>query len=123
MHRKTFIVISILAMILLTGSLIAWTQEVECVANYSGEGYVQVIWEDQVYSTTSLFILSTNPVTVDVNCPNNYYSYVVKLVGNTSYAGQIIQDSDQQEVVYTTGPITLTVDLDPREDPNPPAGD
>jgi len=124
MHRNTFIFISILTMILLTGSLMAWSQTVHINTNYEASATLVVKLDSEVFQTYSdITILPSSNNTQIIDGLSGYYSYTIIVTATRPYLGQTISDTDEENVVYTTGPITLNVDLSGLVPDDPPVQD
>jgi len=130
MHRNTILIISILAMLLLAGSLMGFIQTINVNTNYQGEAYIEITdlngipyfripWNN---GTFTIYPNSNNP---------NYtgylyegYGYVATVYAHRYVNGVTITDTDSQNFTYGTGTITLTVDLSGNGSipDDPPAG-
>jgi hypothetical protein len=128
MHRNTFIVISILAMILLTGSLMAFQQSINVTTNYDGYAYIEIseIGKDgeRIPSEGDFNITtSSNNTQTSSNGLDEETAYTATVYAHRYQGGVIITDSDSQNFTYATGPITLNVDLSGLVPDDPPIQD
>ena len=128
MRRSTIIIISILAMLLLAGSLMAFSQTFYVNTNRDGVAYIEI----RTYPTLVLVARIPASGTFDI-----YSSYNVSQVkhaldeytvykatcfaeGNTT---PTYYDTDSIIFGYTTGAVTFQIDISGRMPDDPPAQD
>ncbi len=123
MRRNTILIISILAMLLLAGSLMAFDQIVHTITTGNGSAEIDVdIYAGSPWFTYGPFYIeinSNNTITIP-NLPE-YGVYVLTIYGISTNG--LVHDSDTRIVTHNTGPITFHLDLKtPTIPDDPPAG-
>ncbi|MDP8204788.1 MAG: hypothetical protein P9L95_09680 [Candidatus Tenebribacter mawsonii] len=126
MRRNTILIISILAMLLLAGSLMGLQIHID--TNYDGQAYLEIstngILIERIPPHGIFFIEENSSNTQILSGLNNSYGYTATVYAHRYVNGVIIRDIDSQNFTYETGSITLTVDLSGNGSipDDPPAG-
>ena len=123
MRRSTIMIISILAMLLLAGSLMAFDQIVHTITTANGTAEIDVdIYGGSPWYTYGPFgIVINDNNTVTLTGFSNWEVYVLTIYGVSTNG--LVHDSDTRYITQFTGPITFYLDLDMPDIPDdPPAG-
>ncbi|RLC56483.1 MAG: hypothetical protein DRH89_05575 [Candidatus Cloacimonadota bacterium] len=123
MRRNTILIISILAMLLLAGSLMAFDQVVNTITTANGNAEIDVdIYGGSPWYTYGPFgIVINDNNTVTLTGFPTWGVYVLTIYGVSTNG--LVHDSDTRIVTHNTGPITFHLDLKtPTIPDDPPAG-
>ena len=120
MRKSTILIISILAMLLLAGSLIAFDQTIHIITTANGTAEIDVDY----YAGNHWY--TYGPFTIKVNDNNTvvledfqtWDVYVLTTYGESSDG--LIHDSDTRTITQFTGPITFYLDLEMPDIPDDP---
>ena len=115
MRRSTILIISILAMLLLAGSLMGFVANISIDTNYDGVAYIEIVG----CGGTQRIPVGSGTFYIDDNSNNTQHSqYLNPYCGYTAtvYAyrvvnGVTITDTDSHNFHYGIATFTLTVDL------------
>ena len=114
MRRSTILIISILAMLLLAGSLMGFVATIHTDTNFEGTAVITIV--DGIGNTwwvSSEFTIlpgSSNTQTSGYLNPD-HIGYVATIVASRVVNGVTITDTDSHEFHYGIANFTLTVDL------------
>ncbi|MCF7858434.1 MAG: hypothetical protein K9N07_03805 [Candidatus Cloacimonetes bacterium] len=115
MRRSIIIIISILAMLILAGSLMGFVANISVDTNRDGNAYIEIVGGGQ----TQRIPVGSGTFTIDDNSNNThqsqylnpYYGYTATVYAYRVVNGVTITDTDSQNFTYGTATFTLTVDL------------
>jgi len=117
MRRNTILIISILAIMLLTGSLMAFTANISVDTNRDGYAYIEITNPDGtiIYDRipdAGIFFIDDNSNNTQQSCYlYEQYAYVATVYAHRVVNGVTISDTDSQNFHYGIATFTLTVDL------------
>ena len=115
MRRSTILIISILAMLLLAGSLMGFTANISIDTNYQGVANIKIVGGGQTYWIPwggGTFTINPNSSNTQTSgYLNPYYGYTATVYASRVVNGVTITDEDSQNFHYGTATFTLTVDL------------
>jgi len=129
MRKSTIMIISILAMLLLAGSLMGFIQPIHVNTNYQGEAYIEITDLNGLPYFTIPYPGGTFTIYPNSNNPNNTgnlyegYGYTATVYAHRVVNGVIIRDIDSQNFTYGTANFTLTVNLSGGISNRPPMQD
>jgi len=125
MRRSTILIISILAMLLLAGSLMAFTATIHTDTNYDGTAVITIVdGNDVVWWVSDEFDIDAGSSNTQVSCylwEEN--AYIATIVATRVHNGVTITDTDTHEFHYGIANFTLTVNLKSGTPNNPPMQD
>ena len=121
--RRNTILISILAMMLLAGSLMAFDQTIHIITTANGSAEIEVDhyggshW--YTYGPFNVIVNDNNTVVLE-DFPT-WGSYILTINGESTDG--LVHDDDTRIITQFTGPITFHLDLEmPKIPDDPPAG-
>lgn len=114
MRKSTIMIISILAMLLLAGSLMGFTATIHTDTNFEGTAVITIVDGNNVtWWVSSVFTInpgSSNTQTSGYLNPD-HIGYVATIVASREVNGVTITDTDSHNFHYGIANFTLTVDL------------
>jgi len=118
MRKSTILIIGILAMLLLTGSLMGFTATIHVDTNRDGAAYIEITNPDGTILYERIPV-GSGTFTIYANSSNTQYSgylyeqyaYVATVYAHRVVNGVTITDTDSHNFHYGIANFTLTVDL------------
>ena len=130
MRKSTLLLISILAMLLLAGSLMGFTFTMHTNTNYDGNAYIEIRYypsgelERRIPPVSGYFtIITTSNNTQYANGLDEYQVYTATIYAHRTVGGVTYTDTESVQFGYTSSPHTFTIDLSGKVPDDPPAGD
>ncbi len=127
MRNNTILIISILAMILLAGSLLDFTFTMNVDSNRNGEAYIEIRNSEEelvetipasgkfdIFASSNVQKVTGDLYAIDV--------YTATIFANTKNS-PIYTDTKTVEFGYYSSPHTFIIDISGKEPDDPPAGD
>jgi len=115
MRKSTIMIISILAMLLLAGSLMGFVANISVDTNRNGNAYIVITSGSQEYDRipdAGTFNIYTTSNNTQQSCElYGGYGYTATVYASRVVNGVTITDTDSQNFTYGTATFTLTVDL------------
>ncbi len=117
MRKSTIIIISILAMLLLAGSLMGFVANISVDTNRDGYAYIVITNHNgtityDIIPDSGTFVIDDNSNNTQQSCYLwEQYGYVATVYAHRVVNGVTITDTDSQNFTYGTATFTLTVDL------------
>jgi hypothetical protein len=117
MRKSTLLIISILAMLLLAGSLMGFTATIHINTNYEGQAYIE-IWDafeiiERIPCQQGTFLIIPNSINTQYSGYLNpdHIGYTAIIYAHRYVGNRLIQDTDSHNFTYGTANFTLYVDL------------
>lgn len=126
MRRSTILIISILAMLLLAGSLMGFTATIHTDTNYDGTAVITIVDGNNVeWWVSSEFEIDAGSSNTQVSgyLDPDHIGYIATVVATRVHNGVTITDTDTHEFHYGIANFTLTVNLKSGTSNNPPMQD
>ncbi|MDA3814438.1 MAG: hypothetical protein PF570_09330 [Candidatus Cloacimonetes bacterium] len=120
MRKSTIMIISILAMLLLAGSLMGFCANISVDTNYDGFAYIEIVIAGTNPPIVADRIPSTGTFAIDSNSNNtqtsgylnpDHLGYIATIYAHKVVNGVTITDTDSHNFHYGIATFTLTVDL------------